>query len=136
MRRVAHTQWEAESLMANSARGMSDCLLSCRSETKERSDHPVDLLRARVGAVVVQRPEDERGAQFCVKWGPELRGEAGVPVTDAASELAVSSILKHPVDCGAYHTVAYHSLKLAQLERAYPPHLLEPAVVSAKADDA
>ena len=45
-------------------------------------------------------------------------------LTDA-SELAVSAILEHPDDAGAFHSVAFESRKLTQPERSYPPHLLE-----------
>jgi hypothetical protein len=45
-------------------------------------------------------------------------------LTDA-SELAVSAILEQPDDTGAFHPVAFESLKLTQQECSYPPHLLE-----------
>ena len=37
----------------------------------------------------------------------------------------MSAILEQPDDAGAIHTIAFESCKLNQLERSYPPHLLE-----------
>ena len=50
-------------------------------------------------------------------------------LTDS-SELAVSAILEQPYDAGDFHPVAFESRnlpgrKLTQLERSYPPHMLE-----------
>ena len=51
-------------------------------------------------------------------------GAAARPLIDA-SELAVSVVLEQPDDAGAFHPVEFESRKLTQLERSYPPHLLD-----------
>ncbi len=72
---------EAESLMANSTSGMSYGQLSCRSETKERRTSAITPFTRSVRALVLWWCGDSKlGEVPSVKGGPELRGEAGVPV--------------------------------------------------------